>query len=403
MKKILEKYRLEAAAAVMLIIYLIQYIPLIDDTISWCITPYTLSYKYGFISRGLVGSVIRLFIPDLTIKHIYLIIGINTVIMCMLTVYFISVIKRNVNDAVMNVYMYLAMLFIVNPGSVAFLFYWGNYGRFDLFMVCILLISSILIIRNRILWIIPFLSVAGILIHQAYVFMYFPALIVLLLYSGYVKNSRYARKIFWITGVTTCIAFLYMQFFSGVAGYGYEEMMADIYATTDIPEEFITNDMMVRLEYFASVFSTIKAFVIEPIGRNLFKIAWVFILCSPMLVLFKNIWKDFMSKQQCRLLWIIPWSGMIGMIPKFLMTNDYGRDFSALIISQFVMMFVLLAMGDKGMRYAFERLYERIKKNPAGYIFMLVYMGSLGKFEAANILETAHRIYKFAAKIIGIA
>lgn len=299
-------------------------------------------------------------------------------------------------------YIYMSLLFIINPGSVAFLFYWGNYGRFDLFMVCILLISSILIIRDKILWIIPFLSVAGILIHQAYVFMYFPALIVLLLYSGYVKNSRYARKIFWITGVTTCIAFLYMQFFSGVSGYGYEEMMADIYATTDIPEEFITNDMMVRLEYFASVFSTIRAFVIEPIGRNLFKIACVFILCSPMLVMFKNIWKDFMSKQQCRLLWIIPWSGMIGMIPKFLMTNDYGRDFSALIVSQFVMMFVLLAMDDKGMRYAFDRLYERMKKNTPGYIFMLVYMGSLGKFEAANILEISHRIYEFAAKIIGI-
>lgn len=93
---------------------------------------------------------------------------------------------------------------------------------------------------------------------------------------------------------------------------------------------------------------------------------------------------------------------MIGMIPKFLMTNDYGRDFSALIISQFVMIFTLLAFGDSGMKKAFENLREKIMKNPVSYVFFLVYMASLGKFEAAQILDITTKIHLLTVKLLGI-
>lgn len=402
MKKAAEKYKFEIAASILLFLYLVYYLPVIDETIGWCITPYTLSYKYGFISRGLVGEIIRLFIPNLDIKHIYLIVAFNTVILCAVTVFFLNRIKKYTAAENNMAFLFIAALFLVNPGSIAFLFYWGNFGRFDLYMVLILLIGALLIIKNRAMWIIPLLSVAGILIHQAYVFMYFPALIALLLYGAYVKKRKYAKWIFWITGITTCMAFLYMQFFSGVDGYTYEAMMEDINATTALPARFIYDDMMVRLEYFTSVFATIQAFVIDPLPKNLYKIAWVFILCLPMLLMFRNIWKDFMSCQKSRLLWIIPWSGMIGMIPKFLMTNDYGRDFSALIISQFVMFFTLLALEDGGMKKAFLSVEKRIKENPLKYAFFLIYMSVLGKFEAANILEISDRIRLLTEKLLGL-
>lgn len=399
MKKFVQKYQVEMGVIILLLIYLIEYIPLIDDTIGWCLTPYALSYKYGFISRGLVGSIIRIFIPNLTLKHIYLIIALNTLLLCALTVFFVNRILLYAGKE--RGLLFAVFLFIVNPGSIAFLFYWGNYGRFDLFMIMILIITALLMVKGKGLFLIPIMSVLGILIHQAYVFMYFPAIIVLLLYFGYVKKNRYAKWIFWITGIVTCAGFLYMQFVSGVEGYDYASMMADINATTDLPGEFIDDDMMVRLEYFTSVFATIRHFVILPLKKNLFKIFCVFVMIFPMLRIFGAIWKDFMSEQKSKLLWVIPWSGMIGMIPKFLMTNDYGRDFSALILSQFIMMFALRMAGDGGMKKAFENLTAKIDKNPGVYAFMLVYMGSLGKFQAADILDLADRIYLFVGKIFG--
>lgn len=402
MKKLVNKYRFEIMMSMLLLIYLMCYTPVIDETIGWCITPYTLSYKYGFISRGIIGTIIRFFIPNLTIRHIYLIIIFNTIILCAMTIYFIGYIRKITGMKENLSYLFTGTLFIVNPGSIAFLFYWGNFGRFDLIMILILMISACLIIRERFLFIIPLISVFGILTHQAYLFMYFPALIVLLMYSGWVKKNRYSVIIFWITGITTCAAFLYMQFFSGVVGYDYESMMNEINATTDIPAKFIYDDMMVRLEYFTSVFATIKAFVIDPLARNLFKIACTIILCLPLLVFFGRMWKDFMSDKKSIFLWIIPWSGMIGMIPKFLMTNDYGRDFSALIITQFVMIFTILALGDAGMKKAFSNLEKRINANPLKYIFILIYMGSLGKFQAANIIEISHRIYLVMEKLFGL-
>lgn len=403
MKKFVQKYQVETGAALLLLVYLLTYIPMIDDTIGWCMTPYALSYKYGFISRGFVGSIIRIFIPNLTLKHIYLIVGFNTVMLCALTVFFINRVLRHTGMNRDNALMFLIFLFIVNPGSIAFLFYWGNYGRFDLFMIIILMSGAMLMVKGKGLFLIPLFSLMGILIHQAYVFMYFPALIALLLYLGYVKKNPYGKCIFWITGIVTCVAFLYMQFASGVNGYDYPSMMEDINATTDLPAEFIDDDMMVRLEYFTSVFATIKHFVISPIKKNLFKIFCVFVMLLPLLGILKNVWKDFMSEQKNKLLWIIPWSGMIGMIPKFLMTNDYGRDFSALIISQFLLIFTLLMLGDSGMRKGFRNLSARISAKPLLYVGILVYMGSLGKFEAAQILELADKIYVFVGKLFGFA
>lgn len=401
MKRFVQKYQVEAGVALLLLIYLVTYIPMIDDTIGWCMTPYALSYKYGFISRGLVGSIIRIFIPNLTLKHIYLIVAFNTVMLCALTVFFINRILKYAGMGRDNALLFLIFLFIVNPGSIAFLFYWGNYGRFDLFMIMILMAGAMLMVKEKGLFLIPIFSLMGILIHQAYVFMYFPALIVLLLYLGYVRKNRYGKWIFWITGIVTCVAFCYMQFASGVKGYDYSSMMADINATTDLPGEFIEDDMMVRLEYFTSVFATIQHFVISPLKKNLFKILCVFIMLLPLLGIFKSIWKDFMSEQKSRLLWVIPWSGVIGMIPKFLMTNDYGRDFSALIISQFVLMFTLLMFGDSGMKKAFRNLSARISEKPVMYVAILVYMGSLGKFEAAQILDLSDKIYLFVGKLFG--
>lgn len=396
-----KNYQLELIIAGMLLIYLIMYMPLIDDTIGWCITPYALTYKYGFISRGLVGSIIRIFVPNLTLKAIYLIIALNTLVLCAVTVMFVGMVRKYVvanSDIAMQ---YMALMFVVNPGSVAFLFYWGNYGRFDLFMIIILLIAAMLMMKNKCLWIIPIISVGGILVHQAYVFMYFPAIIVLLLYLAYVKHNNIAKIVFYVTMVTTCAAFLYMQFCSGVTGYDYAGMMAEINNTTDLPGEFIEDDMMVRLEYFTSVFDTIRPFVIEPLRKNLIKIAFVFVIISPMIVLMVRVWKDFIEGRSKWLL-IIPLSSFIGMIPKFLMTNDYGRDFSAIIISQFVMMLTLYAVNDEGMRRAYARLENNIRSKYVVYIGLLAYMGLMGKFEAANILGISHNFYLLVEKILGL-
>lgn len=275
MKRLIEKYRLELAISVLLFLYLALYVPTIDETISWCMMPYTLSYKYGFISRGFIGSIVRLVIPKLTLRHIYLIVAFNTLLLCAMTVFFVNRIKKLSGMGENAAFLFTAMLFVVNPGSIAFLFYWGNFGRLDLYMILILLFSALLMLKGAFLFLIPVMCVMGILTHQAFLFMYFPAVMALLLYLAWVKKNRYAKIIFWVTGIVTCITFLYMQFFSSVEGYDYASMVADIYATTDIPEEFVQDDheMMIRLEYFTSVFATIHAFVIEPLAKNLYKIA----------------------------------------------------------------------------------------------------------------------------------
>lgn len=395
MKAFIKKYRLELMFGMVLFTYFLYYVPHIDDLISWCVTPYAMSYRFGFISRGLIGTIIRLLIPNLTITHIYLIITLNTIILCILTVYFLSRIIRKCVPESYYAVVYMAFLFLVNPGSIAFLFYYGNYGRLDLFMIIILLLSALAIIYDRCLWTIPLMCVAGIMIHQAFLFMYFPAIFGLMAYYIIVKKDRRYVPYLAVTTVLTGAMFLYMQFFgNSIHGYTYEEVMTIINNTTAIPGDFIEYDMMVRLEYYTSCFDTIETFVIESIPMNLFKLAMILVLMSPMILLVKRFWKDFVGNTGKKMSVMLPLISLIGLIPKFVMTNDYGRDFSALIISEFVMMFVLYAKNDEAMRKSFATLQANFRKNAIFYLFVIIMAGAIGKFEAAKILEITSRIYE---------
>ena len=124
MKKLIEQWKYELMASVIMLAYLIYYIPKLTDVTAWTIMPYALSYRLGFISRGLIGSFIRLLIPNLTCKHIYIIILINIVLLCWLTLYFMHKILKRAYDEDITGIIFLLGLFLVNPGSVAFLFYW---------------------------------------------------------------------------------------------------------------------------------------------------------------------------------------------------------------------------------------------------------------------------------------
>lgn len=392
MQKTIEKYKYEIMFAAVLLVYLIYYIPVIDEVTSWCITPYALSYRLGFISRGLIGSLIRLVVPNLTIKHIYIIILINILFLCGLTLFFMHKILVKAYDDSKNGILFLLGLFLVNPGSIAFLFYWGNFGRFDMYLLMALIISSLLIIYDKCVWIVPLICAGAVLTHQAFVFQYFPAILVLLFYSAFVLKRKYGKSIFIFTLFATCILFLYMQFFSHI-NYTYEETMAIIDTTTDLPQSYIKDDMMVKIEYFTSVFDTFGVFVKIPFWRNLLKSLTIILMLAPMIKIIADIWKCFVKKHKSIICRLLPWFILAAEIPMFILTCDYGRDYSAMILSNFIVLFALYTSGDEGVREGVKELTDKIGKNVPYYIFVIVLCATIGKFGAADICDIGHRMY----------
>lgn len=399
MQKRIEKYKYELMFAVVLLMYLIYYLPVIDELTSWTVTPYALNYDFGFISRGFMGSIIRLVIPNLTIKHIYIIILGNTLLLCGLTIFFMHKIIVKAYDDSKSGIIYLLGLFLVNPGSIAFLFYWGNYGRFDMYLIATLMISALLIIYDKCVWITPLLCVGAVMTHQAFVFQYFPAVLILLFYSSFVLKRKYGKSIFIFTIITTCAMFLYMQFFSEIK-YDYEDTMAVLNATTDLPADYFEEDMMVKIEYYSSVFETFTVFVAETFVRNVVKSLTMLVFLIPMIKVLVGIWRSFTKYHKNILCKLMPWFVLIAEIPMFLLTCDYGRDYAAMILCNFILIFAMYAMGDEGMKHGVKELAIKMQDNPVYYVFVLVLCASLSKFTAADVSDLGHRLYTIIESFI---
>lgn len=399
MKKLAVQWKYEFMAALIMLANLIYYIPAMTEVTAWTIMPYALSYRLGFISRGLIGSMIRLVIPNLTWKHIYIIIFINILLLCGLTLFFMHKILNRAYDEDRTGIIFLLGLFLVNPGSIAFLFYWGNFGRFDMFLLMTLYITALLVIYDRFVWLVPVLCVGAVMTHQAFVFQYFPAVLILLFYSGFVLKRKYGKEIFAVTLLATCAMFLYMQFFSHI-NYSYADTMAILDGTTDLPAVFFKMDMMVKIEYYSSVIETFIPFVWEPLGRNIMKSTVYIVFLIPMIKILVNIWKTFVQNQKNRLCKFFPWFVLLAEIPMFVLTCDYGRDYAAIILCNFILIFVLYILGDAGMKQGVENMTMDLKKNPCNYVFAMVLCAAIGKFQAAEIGELGERLYALLTMLI---
>lgn len=399
MRKVVEKLKYELMAAVILLGYLIYYVPVIDELTHWCVTPYALSYRFGFISRGFMGTLVRLVFPNLTIKQIYIVILANVVLLCVLTVFFMHKILQKAYDENKTAMIFLSGLFLINPGSVSFLFYWGNFGRFDMYLLMSLIICAMLIMWNKCVWLVPVLCLGAVMTHQAFVFQYFPAILVLLFYYAFVQKKKFGKAILGATLVVTCAMFLYLQFCSQIP-YTYEETMDILNLTTDLPEHYFGQDMMVRIEYYSSVFETFGVLVKEPFGRNLCKSLVMFVFLIPMIKILSDIWKSFGKSHKNVICKLLPWFVLVAEIPMFVLTCDYGRDFAAIVLCNFILIFTLYAMGDSGIKEGIKELAGKINANPMYYVFILVLMASIGKFQAAEVGELGDRFYTLIESLL---
>lgn len=389
MLKLLHNKGYEIAWFMILILYMLYYLPMPEELHSFCITPYILRYDLGFISRGLIGSFWAIPFPYISTAKIWLIIGLNQVILCILTVCFLSIVKKYCTRETEKGILFLIFIFLVMPASVAFLFYWGNYGRLDLFMIAGAMTCGIILIKQKLLWAIPIICIVEMMIHQGFVFAYFPCILLMLLY--YVLKHSKGKAVLAITVICGCIAFLYFQFMGKIDGLSLEDTLSILTSRTDCPEEYMTS--MVKLEYYTNVLDFIEPYVLAPLKKNIVKMILTIILLLPLEYILFSIWKRFVNETKKRIFWIFPIFVIIATLPKFILTCDYGRDLASIFISQFLLIFTFFAMGSEPMKIAINALQQKIMKNPFGACVVLVELGVIGKFEAANILDITDNIY----------
>lgn len=346
---------------------------------SYCINFYFSTYENGFISRGFIGTILKLLFPILPAKTLYIIIGANILVLIFVTVSFLVWCIKNCKPSYQHALIYLCFAFCVNPGSIAYLFYWGNYGRFDMYLILILIACCMCIIKKTYIPIL-ILSICGILIHQVFLFLFFPAIALMYFYS--IQNNKKAYAGFFLTLAVVFLLALYLQFFGSPNSVSWEDLLETAQNRTDwhlSPDPF-------RKEYSYTLYDHLNDMPADVLLLKLKKTVGVLFCLSPLIWIFILIWKNTICSAKKKWIYYLFILSPICTLPTFVMV-DWGRWFAAIIISQFILIFFLTVQQDRNLTDSLCIMTTKMNRNWPVYAVVLLLLSIPGKFEAANILS----------------
>lgn len=396
-RNLFEKYVVEIMAG-MYLLYLL-YINVAEGIYGYVNVWYVLDYSYGFGSRLLLGTLLHLLFGDYIEKEVaYRFVIVMLGILCVLVSVFAGTVYRKIRDDNKKVAtLFLIVFYLASPGSPAYLWTRENMGRLDtyLFVSAVILAMIYMKVKNQYVKYLLFLviGVFTISIHQVYLFLFFPSLLVMMIYD--IWQSGFEKKQILLSLSTAFIlgcVFLYMQFCSGIYYDNLDELVAELNSHTS----FEVAEAPLEAEYFWTIKEHfIKNQLPELRERIRFGIITVAML-TPVWGTYLWIWiqairngKDKLAKSK----YILMLLTNAAYVPVFALMNDWGRWFAAFFVVQFMNMMVLAYVGDEGIAQGLEKLGKAIRKNPVIFLVFVLYAASFEKFQGLNYLEQVERFY----------
>ena len=203
-------------------------------------TLFAMSYKYGFISRGFLGTVwdgLDYIIPwDLmTYTHIYIFTMIMTLVLFVTFFLMYKAIlskcaessKTNIKYLLIFLSIFLFPMFLTEE----------VFGRLDLYLYILTFVGIILLIKEKAEWlIIPIVTIC-MCIHQGYIFTCANILFVYLIYKMLTAEKKARKKYAIILAISILIMgvlFVYFEFFShGSGAMYYDEVVTNAKALSE--------------------------------------------------------------------------------------------------------------------------------------------------------------------------
>lgn len=330
------------------------------------------SYRYGFISRALLGTIyqgLNHILPFDLLSYLSVLrfFQIVTGLVFLLAIWLFDRLIRTVSDEGLRstevlILFYEIFFFTMFSNR-------NNFGRIDLFLVTISGISAYLLARQKCEWLVPVLAAAGVMFHQGYVFMFANVVLVLLFYrwmSGAACSDKIAAKkygiLFCLTFLVISALFLYFEFFSRANGEAIVgQIIHDARLLTkneDYHPTLIDHEILgIDLTLAERVFHT----------ENFLQLPIFLVLFSPYIVflikLFADVFKRVKSSAlptKCKYLAVA--CGWLTLLPNFILKCDYGRWIFAGISYFCIVFLALLAIGDEPVTNAFQKRLDFIRK-----------------------------------------
>lgn len=370
---------------------------------SYNTTLFALSYDYGFISRGFIGSIFNL-VGDILPYEIHNYIGVYnfsglfTLLYYLVLFWFYKVCldhcaeenKRNVKHLIIFLSMFAFTMWTTSI----------NYGRLDIYLFIFMLISVILIIKEKYEWLIIPFGIICTCIHQGFVFTNANTILVLLLYKIFLDDKKKQKKyitIFILFFLSISALFLYFEFFSHTNGESIVDEV--IRAAKDLSENGKSyNKSIIKHEILGlDITSDEQKYHID----NMQDFPVFCVLFAPYIFFgfrfFIQLVLDKTASLEKRFVYLAFLLGGATMIPQFLLKVDYGRYMFNLIFYYVSLLIAVLAMQDHKIADNLNTLKAELKNiTPMTFVWFL-YPFLLTPFRAVAISSSIHKFAEILA------
>lgn len=366
-------------------------------------TLYAFSYKYGFIARGLLGTLwqwLDAHTPLILMSYhsIYQFSQLSLGVYVFILLLFYLVCLRTCPAKEQRMMQYLIVFLSVFAFPMFASKY--NFGRVDIYLVMITLLCCILLVRDMWEWMIVPLCVLAMLLHPGFVFMNVNIILVLLLYKALGSDGGKRKKyiaIFAVTFVAVSALFLYFEFFAVFQGQNAaEEVIGAAKALSadgnSFSQSLIDHEVRKR-DVFADEW---WMHVI-----NYYETPFFLLFFSPYIMIFFLFFKELFGavrgdrtrKQQYALVLL----GGVTVLPEIILKVDYGRYAFALIFYYVTIVICLVAMGEQEFSNHVRAMMAKVKNRIPAAEVLVAYPLIFMPFYDVHICLGIQRLVEYLA------
>lgn len=359
-------------------------------------TVFAFSYDYGFISRGLMGTIWQglndiLPVDLINYEAIQTLSKWATFVFVIALLAFYNVCMKKCNEKNMRQMQYLCCFLSVFsfPNFVSN----ANFGRLDVYLMIFTIIGCILLVKEKWEWLLIPICTFCTVMHHGYVFLYLNIILVLLFYK-IIMNDKKRKKyivILCLTFLLPAVLFIYFEFFSHPTG-------------ENIYEEIVTLSKALARDGKSYSESMVNH---EILGMDVFELEWPIHIMNyketPFFLMLFMVYVVIGIGFLVRLVrgkngkekwaYIAVALGSVTVLPQIILKVDYGRYAYAIFFYYIAIVMCLMAMKDA---HVIQQLEDSMKwakdKIPAAKL-LIVYPLIFMPFLDVSITDLTYEIY----------
>lgn len=360
-------------------------------------TVYAFNYKYGFISRGVLGTFLDVWnnhssIDLISYNTVYLISKMATVLFVISMLIFVFVLISKTTDDIVNMTKWMS--FILYAISIPMFLSKDNFGRLDVFLMIITILCLILIFLEKAEFlVIPLVGFAAV-IHEGFVFMNLNIILVMFLYKILAKEDKkkriYYTALLVLSFIVPSVFFLYFEFFSHTFGI---EVYNEMYSVA----EKLCFDGVVHKQVLQHEILGVDISGLETKHRiyNREDGLVFLILFIPYIIIGVKYFVEYFKKNKKpteKLTALAVIMGPLTLIPEIVLKVDFGRYAYSICFYYLTITLMLVALKDRYMTDTLSQWADRFRAHKIQGLILLVYLFLFIPFRGYRICDSVSRM-----------